>query len=66
MDWPAHARLDQAQITTVCMLRYLQMTDAELRAEGRYPALDALAARCEARPEFRATYPPDVVYPKSE
>ena len=65
MDWPETARLDQAQITTACMLRYLQMTDAELLPRGRYPALEALSARCEARPEFRATYPPDVVYPKS-
>lgn len=24
---------------------------------GRYPALDALSAHCEARPEFTATYP---------
>jgi len=35
MDWPDTARLDQAQITTACMLRYLEMTDAELRAKGR-------------------------------
>jgi glutathione S-transferase len=66
MSWPEDAPLDQAQITTACMLRYLQMTDPELLGRGRYPALDALSARCEARPEFQATYPPDVVYPKSE
>jgi glutathione S-transferase len=64
MDWPQTARLDQAQISTACMLRYLQMTDAELLPRGRYPALDALSQRCEARLEFQATYPPDVVYPK--
>lgn len=62
--WPQDAPLDQAQITTVCMLRYVQMTDPELLPKGRYPALDALARRCETRPEFQATYPPDVVYPK--
>jgi glutathione S-transferase len=64
MAWPKDARLDQAQITTACMLRYLQMTDPELLPPGRYPSLEALSARCEARPEFQATYPPDVVYPK--
>jgi len=62
--WPEDARLDQAQIVTVCMLRYVQMTDPELRGKGRYPTLDALSQRLEARPEFQATYPPDVVYPK--
>ncbi|HVY52462.1 MAG TPA: glutathione S-transferase N-terminal domain-containing protein [Devosia sp.] len=63
LDWPEGAPLDQAQITTACMLRYLEMTDSELRARGRYPALDALSARLEARPEFQATYPPDIAYP---
>jgi glutathione S-transferase len=65
MEWPEDAKLDQVQITTACMLRYLQMTDPELLPRGRYPALDALSARCEARPEFQATFPADVVYPKS-
>lgn len=61
--WPEDAPLDQAQILTVCMLRYVQMTDPELRGKGRYPTLDALSERLEARPEFQATYPPDVAYP---
>jgi glutathione S-transferase len=61
--WPEDAPLDQAQIVTVCMLRYVQMTDPELRGKGRYPTLDALSQRLEARPEFQATYPPDVAYP---
>lgn len=64
-SWPADAALDQAQITTVCLVRYLQMTDPELLPHGRYPALDALSARLEARPEFQATFPAGVVYPKS-
>jgi len=62
--WPAAAPLDQAQISTACMLRYLQMADPGLLGQGRYPALEALSARCEARPEFQATYPHDVVYPQ--
>jgi glutathione S-transferase len=64
--WPADATLDQAQITTVCMIRYVQMADPELMPPDRYPALEALSQRCEARAEFRATYPADVVYPKGD
>lgn len=63
--WPADAPLDQAQITTVCMVRYVAMADPDLMPRGRYPALEALAARWETRPEFQATYPPDVVYPNN-
>ena len=61
--WPEGGRLDQAQITTACMLRYVAISDPELMPAGRYPALDALSARCEARPEFAATNPAALVYP---
>src|SRR6185369_12339868 len=61
--WP-ESDLDQAQITTACLMRYVQMTDPDLLADGRYPSLDALSARCEARPEFQATYLAAVAYPK--
>jgi glutathione S-transferase len=64
--WPEDGRLDQAGITTTCMLRYMQISDPELLPPGRYPALDALSARCEARPEFQATNPQALVYPKGE
>jgi len=64
--WPADAQLDQAQITTACMIRYVRMVDPELLPAGRFPTLDALSARCEARPEFQATYPADYVVPRSE
>jgi glutathione S-transferase len=64
-DWPASARLDQPAITTACMLRYVQMADPELLGD-RYPRLAGLSQRCEATPEFQATYPPDVVYPRSD
>jgi len=57
--WPAQARLDQAQITTTCLIRYVRMTSPDLFPSGRYPSLDALSERLEARPEFRATYPAD-------
>jgi glutathione S-transferase len=55
--------LDQAQITTACMLRYVRLVDGELLPVGRFPALDALSVRCEALPEFKATYPADYVVP---
>jgi glutathione S-transferase len=48
-------RLDQAQITTACMVSYLRMADSEIIPRGKYPSLDALADRCEALPEFAAT-----------
>ncbi len=64
--WPAESRLDQVQITTACMLRYLQIGDPELLPPGRYPTLDALSRRCEALSEFRATYPAETVYPRGD
>ncbi len=62
--WAEDAQLDQAQITTACMLRYVRMADADLLPPGRYAGLDALAARCEERPEFRATYPAEYAVPR--
>jgi glutathione S-transferase len=64
--WPERSTLDQAEIITACLVRYLQMTDPELLGSGRYPTLEALSARCEALPEFQATYPPDIVYPRND
>ncbi len=64
--WPAAAYLDQAQITTACMIRYVRMADPALLPPGRYPALDALSDRCEARPEFQATYPNDYALPRGD
>jgi len=55
LSWPADAAIDQAQITTGCMVAYVKLTAAELMPPGRYPALDALSARLDARPEFQAT-----------
>jgi glutathione S-transferase len=61
--WPAEATLHQAQITTACMIRYVRMADAELLPPGRHPSLDALSKRCEALPEFQATWPAEYVLP---
>ena len=63
--WPTSTRLDQAQITTACMIRYVRMSDPELMPPDRYPALDALSTHCEARPEFKATYPADYAVPRN-
>jgi glutathione S-transferase len=48
-----------------CMLRYLRIAVPQLLPEGRYPSLDALSARCEARPEFSATCPANYAVPGS-
>jgi glutathione S-transferase len=64
--WPDKAPLDQAQITTACMLRYVAMADPELVPHGRYPRLDALAERCEAMDAFRATYVADYAVPRPD
>ena len=63
--WPATEKLDQPQITTACMLRYVQMADPDLLPPGRFPALDALATRCEALPAFQATWPAEYVIPRN-
>jgi glutathione S-transferase len=64
-SWPRGGTLDQAEITTACMIRYVRMADPELLPPGRHPSLDALSARCEALPEFQATWPADYVVPRN-
>lgn len=62
-SWPADARLDQACITTTCMVRYIRLADPDLLSSGRHPSLEALSQRCEAHQAFRATWPADYVVP---
>ena len=62
--WPSEAPLDQTQITTTCMIRYLQQADPHLLA-GHH-ALAALSERLESRPEFVATFPADYSIPKAD
>ena len=67
-SWPADANLDQAPldqacITTTCMIRYIGQADPDLLPSGRYPSLEALSQRCEAHQAFRATWPADYVMP---
>ena len=64
-SWPADAPLDQAQITTACMIRYVRMADPDLLPPGRHPSLDALSARCEALPAFQATWSAEYALPRS-
>jgi glutathione S-transferase len=63
--WPAGATLEQAQITTACMIRYVRMADPEGLPPGRHPSLDALSSRCEALPAFQATFPAEYVVPRN-
>ena len=63
LSWPADTAVDQATITTACMIRYVRLADPDLLPLGRHPSLDALSQRCEALPAFRATYPADYVMP---
>jgi glutathione S-transferase len=63
--WPADAALNQAQITTACMFRYVQMADSTLLPSGRFPTLDGLSARCETLPAFQATWPAEYVLPRN-
>jgi glutathione S-transferase len=63
--WPDDAPLDQPQITTACMLRYVRMADPDLLPPGRFPSLDALSARCEALPAFHATWPAEYAVPRN-
>jgi glutathione S-transferase len=63
--WPAREKLDQTQITTACMIRYVRMADPEALLPGRHPSLDALSARCEALPAFEATFPADYAIPRN-
>ncbi len=63
--WSPGRTLDQAEITTACMLRYVTMADPELLPPGRHPTLEALSARCEALPEFQATWPAEYAIPRN-
>ncbi len=65
LSWPADAPIDQAQITAGVMIAYVKLTAPELMPPGRFPALDALSARLETRPEFRATSVTEYAVPRA-
>jgi len=53
--WLVGERLTQADITVVCAFTFLTEALALGPQSAPYPALRALAARCEALPEFQTT-----------
>lgn len=53
--WLVGERLTQADITVVCAFTFLHEALALSVHTAPYPALRALAARCEALPEFHST-----------
>jgi glutathione S-transferase len=53
--WLVADRLTQADITVTCIFTYLTDALALTPERAPYPAIRALAARCEALPEFQAT-----------
>jgi len=63
LPWDVDQRLDQAWITTACMMRYVRLAVPDLLPRDRYAALDMVSVRCEALPAFRETWPADYVVP---
>jgi glutathione S-transferase len=53
-EWLIGNRITQADITAACVHTFLSDALALNRVEVAYPALSAVAARCEALPEFRS------------
>jgi glutathione S-transferase len=47
-------RITQTDITATCVYTFLSDALAINRKSVAYPALDAIAARCEALPEFKS------------
>lgn len=55
--WWGGDRPNQADITVGCAVGYVQMRFPEAMTSGRYPAIERLAAACEALAAFTATRP---------
>ncbi|HEY1314610.1 MAG TPA: glutathione S-transferase family protein [Steroidobacteraceae bacterium] len=53
-DWLIGNRMTQADVTATCVYTFLVDALAINRADVAYPGLAAIAARCEALPEFRS------------
>ena len=54
---PGNAGLMQAEVTVGTMLGYVRLRQPETLPPGRYPALEALSARAEDLPAFKACLP---------
>jgi glutathione S-transferase len=57
-NWIVGNRLTQADVTATCMFTFLEEVLALTPERAPYPALRALASRCEALPQFSATREP--------
>ncbi len=56
--WLVGASLGQADISLTCAYTFLSESVGMESGAGAYPGVAALAARCEALPEFTATHTP--------
>jgi glutathione S-transferase len=54
--WLVDDRFTQADLSVVCLCTLLEDSLGIFAGEHPYPALQALVDRCEALPEFKATY----------
>jgi glutathione S-transferase len=55
--WLVGSTMTQADVTTAVGVTFLKLMHPHLMPAGRYPRLEALAARCEALPAFQACKP---------
>ncbi len=55
--WLCGADMTQADVTAGVMVDFVRLTTPELLPPGRYPNLQALAARCAELPAFAETQP---------
>jgi glutathione S-transferase len=53
----SNGRLMQPEITTAAMLGHLRLRQPDLLPPGRHPVLEALSARAEGHPAFKACLP---------
>jgi glutathione S-transferase len=53
--WFLGAKMTIADITAAVAMTFLARTNPDLVPKGRYPKLEALAAKCEATPAFKAS-----------
>jgi glutathione S-transferase len=59
-------RLDQAQITTGCLLGYIRLNNPGLMPAGRFQVLERLLAKLDATPAFTETAVTEYKVPRAE
>lgn len=57
--WLFGQKLSHADVMATCLVFYLRLRLVEAMPVGRYPALEALSARCETQSAFQETRPTD-------